>query len=179
MTNKKIIDREQEISFTNFSEEDFEITYDHGRMGGEKGNVWIPNRKLYVFEAKKTYLIPYYLAEVFAKHLTDKEYNKAFQKELNIQIQKAGAGVSREVIEHRVMQVIGFTKQFSMNKCVELQDEENSIVPKPQKIRMKEVLLYRDERAAEIEAEFGNVGSVYNREAVKQANKEESKDEFE
>lgn len=59
---QKIIDREQEIVFTNFTDEAFECTWNGSR--------------LYQFDSGKSYYLPFYLAETFATHLVDRELNK-------------------------------------------------------------------------------------------------------
>lgn len=58
---KQIIDREQEIVFTNPTAEDYE-------------GFW--NKKIYRLKAGKSYYLPFYLAEHFAQGLTDRELNK-------------------------------------------------------------------------------------------------------
>ena len=63
MEDKKTIKRDQEIIFTNWTDEDFSHTYDMGYFGGKDGKIWIVRKRLYEFKAGKSYYIPFYLAE--------------------------------------------------------------------------------------------------------------------
>lgn len=106
---KKVIDREQEIAFTNFTTEPFEQT-------------WNGNRA-YRFEVGKSYYLPFYLAEVFAKHLVDRELNRLAAEKV------AAAMAADPRIDNRAKEQIETTvlgnhqlRQKLMDQCVALQD---------------------------------------------------------
>lgn len=65
INEKQLIDREQEIIFTNFSDEDFDGRWNEAI-----------NHKVWRLQSGKAYYLPFYLAEHFAKHLVDRELEK-------------------------------------------------------------------------------------------------------
>lgn len=64
-TQQQIRDREQEIIFTNWTEEDFVGTWNFSK-----------NHRLYRVKAKTSVYLPFYMAETFANHLVDEELNR-------------------------------------------------------------------------------------------------------
>lgn len=112
----KLIDREDEIVFTNWTGEDYE-----GRWNFSK------NRKVYRLKAGKSYYLPFYLAEHFAKGLTDRELAKA---ELPT--------------DH-------YSRQSFLDKCIQTQEPSPMEVERMQvkEVPLREVRLHTQERNAE------------------------------
>ena len=159
-TSKKIVERDQEVIFTNWTDQDFSHTYDQGRFSDD-GNKkrWITRKRLYTLKAGKSYYLPFYLAELFAKHLTDREYNKAFNQKLTeVKIKSGGLITDRRVLEHQAQVLLGgLSRQEMMNKCVEFlsEDESEVEVVKPQEMKLREVVLNRDERGKALAEKYG------------------------
>ena len=143
--SKKVVTRDQQVVFTNWTEEDFEGTWD---------------KQLYKFGAKKSYYLPFFLAEHFAKHLGNREINKTEAANRNVHVP------------------INFSElQKMIDNCVEILPFEEKIgVVVPERIPVKEVVLKRDVRNQEVTERFGEVGAQINKKALKQA---EESDEFE
>ena len=165
---KEITSREQEIIFTNWTNSEF------------KG-VW--DKKLYNLESGKSYYLPFYLAEHFAKHHADREYYTAFNKKLAELKETIGSQVDRQTLEHRVRnsnEVFKLSIQDMIDKCVTVIPEQDKIdVVRPKEVKLKEVVLRRDERAEELREKYGDKIEVQaNEKALRQA-KEEDKEEFE
>ena len=157
--DKKIVSREQEIIFTNWTDEDFE-------------GMW--SKKIYKFTAGKSYYLPFYLAEHFAKHLADREYNKVFNTKLEEMKNKVGDQVDRKTLEHRVQNTIdirNISLQQFLDKCVTIipNDEKDINVVRTKEVPMKEVVLRRDERAQDLKDKFGDtLGAQVNQKALDQ-----------
>ena len=161
-TTKKIVNREQEIIFSNWTEEDFDGMWD---------------KKIYKLKAGKSYYLPFYLAEHFAKHLGEREYNKVFNSKLEEFKEKTAGTVDRRQLEHRVSnspEVSKLSLQELMDKCVVIPNQEEEIgVVRPKEVEVKEVLLKRDERGEALEEKFPGLPVQVNRKALEQ------KEEFE
>ena len=174
---KRIVERTQEIIFTNWTDEDFTHTYDMGSFGGSKGKTWIAKKKVYTFKAGKSYYLPFYLAEHFAKHLADREYNKSFQAGLDQLRKEPGAYLlSRVELENRVRNLPDTRKislQEMLDKCVEEIPEENVDIVKPKEVPMREVVLKRDLHGQELRERFPGIEVSVNEKALKQSNEPE------
>lgn len=163
MESKQTVRRDQEIIFTNWTEEEFTDTWD---------------KKIYKLAPGKSYYLPFYLAEKFAKNLADREYNKAWQIAFEKHSKKS-SNMTRAQIENLATQDTKLNRQEMIDKCVTIIPEkpEDVGMVRPKEVPLKEVVLRRDERAVDLEAKYGNVGSQVNRKALKQA--ETSDEEFE
>lgn len=175
---KKTIARDEEVIFKNWTDRDFTQTYDHGAFGGKDGKQWFPRRKAYTFKAGKSYYVPFYLAELSAKNIADREYTTAFNAKLTEVKGQLGNTLDRATIEHRVQtspEVSKLSHQEMMDKCVEQLPENMADVEivKPEEVKMREVLLHRDERGAEIKEKYPDVQVQVNQKAIDQ------KEEFE
>ena len=164
LQEKKIISRDQEIIFRNWTDEDFTGKWD---------------KKLYPLKAKKSYYLPFYLAEHIAKHLADREYNKVFNEKLEELKKSTGGQLDRRNLEHRVQnspEVSRISRQEFLDKCVTfIPTEENVDVVKPKEVIMKEVVLRKDERGQELQERYGDIGVQINKKALDQ----QEKDQFE
>lgn len=156
--DKKIVSRDQEIVFTNWTDEDFE-------------GVW--DKKTYKFSQGKSYYLPFYLAEHFAKHLADREYNKVFNSRLQEMKNKVGDQFDRKTLEHRVLNTIdvrNMSIQDFIDKCVTVLPSQEEIgVVRPKEVPMKEAILHRDENAQKIKEKYGDyLGAQVNERALNQ-----------
>src|SRR3990167_1225869 len=134
MENKQIIkDREQQVAFTNFTEEDFD-------------GKW--NKKFWRMKAGKSYYLPFYLAEAFGRHLVDREINKmvAADKEKHLEL------TDRKVIEAREQAIVGNInlRQQLMDKCIAIKQPVEVGFVTPQEIQTRETILKTNERSAEL-----------------------------
>lgn len=136
MEEIKKISRDEEIIFTNWTDEDFD-------------GVW--DKKIYRMAAKKSFYLPFYLAEHFAKHLIDRELTK--QK----------------------LSTSHFSRQGLLDKCISVmpKSEEDIAVIRPKEVKKEETLLKRDERVADLRERGINVDSQVNEKALKEAKEEE------
>lgn len=108
---KQLIDREQEIIFTNFTDEDFD-----GRWNESI------NHKVWRLKAGKSYYLPFYLAEHFAKHLVDRELNK------------------------RNLPTNHFSRQELLDKCVTIPANPDLSMVQMKEVPVREVKLAAEER---------------------------------
>lgn len=139
MDQLKIIDREQEIVFTNFSEEEFE-----GR--------W--NKKIWRLKAGRSYYLPFYLAEHFAKHLVNRELNKRATKEI-ADLRKAEPRIDSKEVDRREQSIIGNLnlRQELMDKCVTITNPTSTDVVVPREAPVREAPPLRtQERSANMVA---------------------------
>lgn len=174
---KRTVERDEEVIFTNWTDSDFSQSYDQGNMGGKDGKSWIAKRKIYTFKAGKSYYIPFYLAELTAKHLADREYTKSFNKKLEELKMKVGDQIDRRTLENRVSsspEVTKLSKQQMIDKCVEFipQDLGGVESVKPEEVKMREVVLRRDERAQELKEKYPEIEVQMNKKALEQKNEE-------
>ena len=114
-TKIEIKDREQEIVFTNFTQEDYE-------------GMW--NKKVYRMKAGRSYYLPFYLAEHFAQGLVDREMNKRGVEERTKYPQITDLK-QIEVLETKILKNNNLRQEL-MDKCVKLFEpkELDFIVPK-------------------------------------------------
>ena len=179
ITTKKTVKWDEEVAFTNWTDEDFEAEYGLG-----------PDKKIYRFESKKSYYVPFYLAEYAAKHLADREYNKVFTRNLDKVKSEVAGRLDRRDIEHRVQnspEVSQMSVQEMKDRCVTILSEEQPVaILKPQEVKLREAVLKRDTRAQEMADKFGfsisstagSGGLQANAKALEQAQDDESQ-EFE
>jgi hypothetical protein len=118
---KQIIDREQEIIFTNYSDEDFD-----GRWNESI------NHKVWKLKSGKSYYLPFYLAEHFARHLVDRE------------------------LEKKNLPTNHFSRQALMDKCVTIPANPDITMVQMKEVPVREVRLATEERR-ENYIEKGNV----------------------
>ena len=127
---QQIIDREQEIVFTNFTKEAFEMTWN--------------GRRLYHFEAGKSYYLPFYLAETFAKHLVDRELNNQADT-----FSKANPTMPMNERQFKEQSILNnsTTRQELMDQCVKLPEDPASIrLNDVRRVPLREVKLQSDLR---------------------------------
>ena len=131
---RKIISREQEIAFTNFTDEDFE-------------GQW--NKRIYRLKAGKSYYLPFYQAESFGKNLVDRELNKLAQKEIK-EIRAIDPRIDQKEVERREMSILNNAKlrQEMMEKCVEILEPEDFNYASPKEIPVRQIPLKTQERSA-------------------------------
>lgn len=108
---KQLIDREQEIIFTNFTDEDFEGRWNEAI-----------NHKKWTLKSGKSYYLPFYLAEHFAKHLVDRELDK------------------------KKLPTNHFTRQELMDKCVTIPANPDLSMVQMKEVPVREVRLAAEER---------------------------------
>ena len=132
MQEKKLVDREQEVIFTNWTDRDFEHTW---------------NKRLYRFKANKSYYLPFYLAEHFAKHLVDRELNNRSAAEV-AKIRAADPRIDSKEIQRVEQSILGNlqSRHELMDKCVEIPSEANVGFVSPKEVPMREVKLKTTER---------------------------------
>lgn len=135
-TEKKIVDREQEIVFTNYTNEDFE-------------GKW--NKKIYRLKAEKSYYLPFYLAEHFGKHLVDRELNKMAAKEV-ANIRAVDPRIDSKEVERKERSILGNInlRQELMDKCVIVTDPVKVDFITPKEVPVREVPLKTQQRSAEM-----------------------------
>lgn len=127
MQEKKLVDREQEVIFTNWTDRDFEHTW---------------NKRLYRFKANKSYYLPFYLAEHFARHLATRELNKMAQDQHDPKLDAK----TREANEQRIIANLELRQQF-MDKCVEVTEPTDVGIVTPKEVPVREVKLKTQERS--------------------------------
>ena len=128
----KKIDRDQEIIFHNWTGLDFE-------------GMWA--KKVYRLSSSKSYYLPYYLAEHFAKHLVDRELNNRSAAEV-AKIRAADPRIDSKEIQRVEQSILGNLqlRQELMDKCVEIPSEANVGFVSPKEVPMREVKLKTTER---------------------------------
>ena len=168
----KKIDREEEVVFTNWTDEDYIGRWDFANKRRE----WVFEKRISEKQGRNFY-VPFYLAEHFAKGLVQREINKLAEKERN----KIPKGTEHrrylelaKVIDQKYL-TNNKLRQEMMDKCVKgLSDdgtEEEPIV----RVKLREVpkeeveLLNRDIRGARIEEETGYTDDGYDRNLVKKS----------
>lgn len=131
-TQPRIIDREQEIIFTNWTGEDFEHTW---------------NKKIYRFKAQKSYYLPFYLAEHFGRHLVQREINRKASEEIH-SIRSIDPRIDMKEVERREQAILNNAslRQEYMDKCVIVTNPENVGIVTPREASTREVKLKADER---------------------------------
>lgn len=162
----KVLSRDQEIIFKNWTNEDFE-------------GIW--DKKIYKLITQKSYYLPFYLAEHFGQKLIDRELIRLANEEIDNELERS-KGFSfddRKKMKEEVTRkwlVNHSLRQEMMDKCVEIIPvDENSInMVRPKEVIMKEVVLKRDIRGEKLEEELGTgLGVQINRKALQQAKQEE------
>lgn len=162
----KKIDREEEVVFSNWTDEDYVGRWDFAKK-----------RREWVLEKGKKVLCPFYLAEHFAIGLVQREINKLANKEReeipkkteHRRYLKLGEIIDQKYLTNNKL------RQEMMDKCVKgLSDdgiEEEPIV----RVKLREVpeeeimLLNRDIRGAIIEEETGYTDDGYDRNLVRKS----------
>lgn len=128
----KVIDRDQEIVFTNFTNLDYE-----GRWA----------KKIYEIKAGKSYYLPFYLAEHFGQGLVDRELNRLVEEDKKTW----PATIDQKERERRETAIIGNyqLRQQLMDKCVIPTNQEVGIIS-PTRVPMREVPLKTQQRSADL-----------------------------
>jgi len=178
---KRIVSRDEEVIFTNWSDKDFTHTYDLGSMDGE-GKRWIAKKKSYTLKAGKSYYLPFYLAETFAKHLADREYQRAFNNKLEeLRVKPEFQAMDRRNLENKVQnsaEISKLSKQTMIDRCVEIiPGNEDLEVANPREVQKREVVLARDKKAAELRERFPGIHVKANEKAIKQMEEGEFEEE--
>ena len=166
-TKPKLVSRTQEIIFTNWSDEELNATYDLGTNGGV-------DVKSYKLAARKSYYIPFFIAEEFARILANREYQKVWNENFKKVRAEAGLLVDRRTQEHQATSLTNLNRQELIDRCVEIipvKPEDISMIF-PQEVKLREVILNRDERNDKFEKETG-IPSQVNRKAIRQKEKDE------
>lgn len=162
----KLVSRTQEIIFTNWSDEELNATYDLGTNGGV-------DIKSYKLTAHKSYYIPFYIAEEFARILANREYQKVWKQNFEKVRAETGLLVDRRTQEHQATSLTNLNRQELIDRCVTIIPVPEDIkMVFPQEVKFREVVLNRDERNLEFEKKTG-VASQVNRKAIRQKEKDE------
>lgn len=174
---KRIVSRDQEVIFTNWTDRDFTHTYDFGSMSSD-GKRWIAKKKSYTLKAGKSYYLPFFLAELFAKHLADREYQRAFNSKLEeMKANPALQMLDRRNLEHRVQnsqEISKLSRQEMMDRCVEIIPGNDDLeMANPKEVKHREVILERDKRAKELRDQYPGIEVKANEKAIKQLEQEE------
>lgn len=154
-TNHKImekqkIDREQEVVFTNWTDDEF--------VG-----VW--NKKQWRMRGGRSFYLPFYLAEHFAKGLVDREILKKIQEEYDKELKEKGARLDyngqralREEVETRYLRNANLRQEL-FDKCVDVPKEgEISVdVVIPKEVPQEERVLHRDENVEKLKEKFPGI----------------------
>lgn len=144
MSQPKVIDREQEITFTNFTDEDFEGQWNFAKT-----------RKIYRLRAHKSYYLPFYLAEHFAQHLVQRELNREVENE-----RPKWSKLDQKERERRESAILNNpnTRQELMDKCVQLTDPAELDHMQVREVNVREAPLRTNQRSAEMVRE-GKISS--------------------
>ena len=178
---KQIVERDQEVIFHNWTDKDYVgVWIDGGYKVSSSPIAYSPiKRRVYEIKAGKSVYVPFYLAEHFAREIADREYWTSFNKKLeNIRSEKGNERLERKQLEGLVQnsdEIRKLSRQEMMDKCVEIIDSENVEIVHPREVKVKEVMLNRDERAKELREKYPGIETPrVNEKAIK-----ESKEEFE
>ena len=160
-TTKRIIERDEEVIFHNWTDKDFTGVWIDGphKVSSSPVSYSPAKRKVYELTAGKSYYLPFYLAEKFAKEIAEREYWTTFNQKLEeIRKEKGNERMERRQLENLVQtsnEVRALNIQEMMDKCVEIIDDQNVEMVKPKEVKLKEVVLKRDERAKEQIERYG------------------------
>ena len=149
INEKQLIDREQEIIFTNFSDTDFDGRWNEAI-----------NHKVWRLQSGKSYYLPFYLAEHFAKHLVDRELTR------------------------KALPTNHFSRQELLDRCVTVPDNADIGMVKMKEVPVREVKLAAEERR-ESYVEQGRVAAndiptrAHKPKAIKQGPPEKEEEKFE
>lgn len=161
MDKKQIVERDQEVIFHNWTDKDFTGIWIDGPYKTSSSPVtYSPaRRKVYEIKAGKSYYLPFYLAEKFAREITDREYWTAFNSKLEeMRKAKGNERLERRQLEHLVQtsnEIRKLNRQEMMDKCVEIIEDQSVEMVKPKEVQMKEVVLERDKRGKEQADKYG------------------------
>ena len=159
--DKQTVERDQEVIFHNWTDKDFTgVWIDGGYKVSSSPVAYSPvKRKVYELKSGKSYYLPFYLAEKFAREIADREYWTTFNNKLEeIRKEKGNERLERRQLENLVQtsnEVRVLNIQSMMDKCVEFISTENVEVVRPQEVKLKEVVLERDRRGKEQAERFG------------------------
>ncbi len=183
--DKQTIERDQEVIFHNWTDKDFTGIWIDGPYKVSSSPVaYSPvKRKVYEVKAGKSYYLPFYLAEKFAKEIADRVYWTTFNRKLEgMRGEKGNERLERRQLEHLVQtsnEIRALNIQAMIDKCVEIIEGENVEMVKPMEVKMKEVVLERDKRAKEQIERYGFQSSSSAGGGGVQINKKAIKEEFE
>lgn len=124
----KVVDREAEIIFHNWTDEDYD-------------GMW--NKRIYRLQANKSYYLPFYLAEHFAQGLVTRELNKRAAAAI-AERRKSFPSILPRDQEQIETPIIGnlVLRQDLMDKCVEIPKENQDVrFVTPKEVPMREVKL--------------------------------------
>mgnify|MGYP001615726475 CR=1 FL=1 len=133
MNQPKVIDREQEIVFTNWTLKDFE-------------HKWA--KRIYRFKAEKSYYLPFYLAEHFGKHLVTRELNDMAREKIEATRKSDPRTDAKEIerLEQSIINNANLRQQF-MDKCVQITEPTDMSIVIPREVPVREVKLKSQERS--------------------------------
>lgn len=174
--DKQTISRDQEVLFHNWTEKDHTGVWIDGptKISSSPVTYSPVRRKVYELKAGKSYYLPFYLAENFAREIADREYWTAFNKKLEVaRSMKTNSNLDRKQIEHQVQnseEIRKLSKQEMMDKCVEIIETDDINIIRPREVQMKEMMLNRDERAKELREKFPGIETPrVNEKAIKES----------
>lgn len=176
MNNKKTVSRDQEVLFHNWTEKDYTGVWIDGPYKVSSSPVtYSPvKRKIYELKAGKSYFLPFYLAEHFAREIADREYWTTFNEKLEeIRSKKINSNLDRRQLEHQVQnseEVRKLSRQEMRDKCVEIIETDEVDIVRPHEFEIKQILLNRDERAKELREQFPGIETPrVNEKAIKES----------
>lgn len=178
--SKKIVSRDQEVVFHNWTDKDFTGVW---ISGGDKVSsspvTYAPvKRKVRELKAHKSYYLPFYEAEEYARQIADREYWTNFNKVLEkTRAEKGNERIDRLQLENLVKnsnEVRKMSRQEMMDKCVEIIPNDNIEIAPAREVKIKEIMLRRDERAKELRERFPGIETPrVNEKAIKESEKSE------
>ena len=177
--DKTTISRDQEVLFHNWTDKDHTgVWIDGGYKVSSSPVTYSPvKRKVYELKAGKSYYLPFYLAEHFAKEIADREYWTAFNEKLEkIKAEKKDGNLDRRQLEHQVAnseEIRKLSRQEMMDKCVEIIETDDVEMVRPREFQVKEMMLNRDERAKELRERFPGIETPrVNEQAIRESSEE-------
>lgn len=174
--DKKIINRDQQVVFHNWTDKDFTgVWIEGGDKVSSSPITYSPvRRKVYTLKTGKSYYLPFYLAEDFARQIADREYWTAFNRKLEtMRGEKGNERLERRQLENLVQtsnEIRKLSRQEMMDKCVEIIDTDDVDMIRPEEVKIEEVMLKRDERAKELRERFPGIETPrVNEKAIKES----------
>lgn len=166
---KQIVSRDQEVIFHNWTDQDHLGVWIEGPTKNEP-----VRRRVWELKAKKSYYVPFYAAEKFAREIADREYWTAFNSKLeSMRMEKGNDRLDRRQLESLVQNsndIRKLSKQELMDKCIEIMEPDNLEMVRPKEVKIKEVLLKRDERAKMLRDKYPGLETpMVNEKAIRES----------
>lgn len=180
----KITDRDQEVIFTNWTDKDFIGIWLDGPYKVSSSPVsYSPVKRLsHTIKAGKSYYLPFYKAEKFAREIADREYWTAFNEKLEaMRLEKGNERLERRQLESLVSNsndIRLLDRQKMMDKCIEVSETDVERV-EMKEVKLKEAVLERDRRGVEQAEKFGMPLASSASPGGIQVNQKAIKEEFE